>query len=161
MSEARRSVVIALFAIGSAALISVPVAKADDLNALMMGGTGMPTPSTEWMDSIVSEYIDPATGDIREQLARCLGTRGAEVVADATGVPDAVPAFTCTTSVKVAVAPGASVAMVAVAGLLPLGLVSVQPAGPLNDTNVVPAGRASVSVTAPAGSGPALVTVMV
>jgi PE-PPE domain len=65
MSEARRSLVIALFAFGSVALMSmtsVPVAKADDLNALMMGGTGMPTPSTEWMDSIVSEYIDPATG---------------------------------------------------------------------------------------------------
>jgi 2-desacetyl-2-hydroxyethyl bacteriochlorophyllide A dehydrogenase len=35
--------------------------------------------------------IDPAAGDAREQLARCLGTRGAEIVADATGVPDAVP----------------------------------------------------------------------
>ena len=46
MSEARRSLVIALFAFGSVALMSmtsVPVAKADDLNALMMGGTGMPT----------------------------------------------------------------------------------------------------------------------
>jgi 2-desacetyl-2-hydroxyethyl bacteriochlorophyllide A dehydrogenase len=36
--------------------------------------------------------IDPAAGDAREQLARFLGTRGAEIVADATGVPDAVPA---------------------------------------------------------------------
>jgi 2-desacetyl-2-hydroxyethyl bacteriochlorophyllide A dehydrogenase len=36
--------------------------------------------------------LDPAAGDLRGQLARCLGTRGAEVVADATGVPDAVPA---------------------------------------------------------------------
>jgi 2-desacetyl-2-hydroxyethyl bacteriochlorophyllide A dehydrogenase len=36
--------------------------------------------------------IDPAAGDVREQLARRLGTRGAEVVADATGIPDAVPA---------------------------------------------------------------------
>jgi 2-desacetyl-2-hydroxyethyl bacteriochlorophyllide A dehydrogenase len=35
--------------------------------------------------------IDPGAGDLREQLARCLGTRGAEIVADATGVPDAVP----------------------------------------------------------------------
>src|SRR5437660_10944307 len=33
--------------------------------------------------------IDPGAGDVREQLARCLGTRGAEVVADATGIPDA------------------------------------------------------------------------
>jgi 2-desacetyl-2-hydroxyethyl bacteriochlorophyllide A dehydrogenase len=35
--------------------------------------------------------IDPAAGDAREQLATHLGTPGAEVVADATGVPDAVP----------------------------------------------------------------------
>jgi 2-desacetyl-2-hydroxyethyl bacteriochlorophyllide A dehydrogenase len=36
--------------------------------------------------------LDPGAGGVREQLARCLGTRGAEIVADATGVPDAVPA---------------------------------------------------------------------
>jgi 2-desacetyl-2-hydroxyethyl bacteriochlorophyllide A dehydrogenase len=35
--------------------------------------------------------IDPGSEDVREQLAKCLGARGAEVVADATGVPDAVP----------------------------------------------------------------------
>ncbi len=35
--------------------------------------------------------IDPTAGDAREQLARFLGARGAEIVADATGVPDAVP----------------------------------------------------------------------
>jgi 2-desacetyl-2-hydroxyethyl bacteriochlorophyllide A dehydrogenase len=35
--------------------------------------------------------IDPGSGDIREQLSRFLGRRGAEIVADATGVPDAVP----------------------------------------------------------------------
>jgi len=35
--------------------------------------------------------LDPATGDVREQLTRVLGARGAEIVADATGVPDAVP----------------------------------------------------------------------
>jgi threonine dehydrogenase-like Zn-dependent dehydrogenase len=38
-----------------------------------------------------SHVIDPTAGDAREQLARFLGTRGAEVVADATGVPAAVP----------------------------------------------------------------------
>lgn len=47
-------------------IIAVPVAKADDpddvLNALMMGGTGMPVPSSEWMDSIITDYLDPATG---------------------------------------------------------------------------------------------------
>src|SRR5947209_3484851 len=35
--------------------------------------------------------IDPTAGDVRQQLADALGTRGAEIVADATGVPDAVP----------------------------------------------------------------------
>jgi threonine dehydrogenase-like Zn-dependent dehydrogenase len=35
--------------------------------------------------------IDPAKGDVRQQLTAALGTRGAEIVADATGVPDAIP----------------------------------------------------------------------
>jgi threonine dehydrogenase-like Zn-dependent dehydrogenase len=35
--------------------------------------------------------IDPGAGDVKKQLADALGTRGAEVVADATGIPDAVP----------------------------------------------------------------------
>src|SRR3954452_12980229 len=35
--------------------------------------------------------IDPSAGDVRQQLQDALGTRGAEVVADATGVPDAIP----------------------------------------------------------------------
>jgi threonine dehydrogenase-like Zn-dependent dehydrogenase len=36
--------------------------------------------------------IDPPAGDTRDQLRRFLGTTGAEIVADATGIPDAVPA---------------------------------------------------------------------
>jgi 2-desacetyl-2-hydroxyethyl bacteriochlorophyllide A dehydrogenase len=35
--------------------------------------------------------IDPKAGDAKDALAAFLGTRGAEVVADATGVPDAIP----------------------------------------------------------------------
>jgi 2-desacetyl-2-hydroxyethyl bacteriochlorophyllide A dehydrogenase len=35
--------------------------------------------------------LDPSSGGVREQLSRCLDQRGAEIVADATGVPDAVP----------------------------------------------------------------------
>jgi 2-desacetyl-2-hydroxyethyl bacteriochlorophyllide A dehydrogenase len=35
--------------------------------------------------------LDPSAGTTRAQLAQVLGTRGAEVVADATGVPDAIP----------------------------------------------------------------------
>jgi len=35
--------------------------------------------------------IDPSSGDARDLLGKYLGRRGAELVADATGVPDAVP----------------------------------------------------------------------
>jgi 2-desacetyl-2-hydroxyethyl bacteriochlorophyllide A dehydrogenase len=35
--------------------------------------------------------LDPGAGDVKQQLADALGTRGAEIVADATGIPDAVP----------------------------------------------------------------------
>ena len=34
----------------------------DPLTALMMGGSGMPTPSEFWQDTIITDYIDPATG---------------------------------------------------------------------------------------------------
>src|ERR1700727_781448 len=58
-----RYVTIALFA---GALLSTPTAwadvSADPLNALMMGGTTAPTPSEFWQDTIVTDYIDPATG---------------------------------------------------------------------------------------------------
>jgi hypothetical protein len=60
-----RSVIIMLFAGASMLLlalmsmISVPTSKADDpddaLNALMMGGTGMPTPSEAWQDRIITD----------------------------------------------------------------------------------------------------------
>ncbi len=35
--------------------------------------------------------IDPGAGDVRGQLSAILAARGAEIVADATGVPDAIP----------------------------------------------------------------------
>lgn len=35
--------------------------------------------------------IDPNAGDVRDQLRAYLGTKGAEIVGDATGVPDAIP----------------------------------------------------------------------
>jgi PE-PPE domain len=64
-----RSLIIALLAGASmvlVALLSDPVSRADNpddpLNALMMGGTGMPTPSEFWQDTIITDYIDPATG---------------------------------------------------------------------------------------------------
>jgi PE-PPE domain len=67
-----RPLIIALFAVAPAMLlamtpmISVPVSWADSpdetLNALMMGGTFQPTPTQQWMDSIIHDYLDPATG---------------------------------------------------------------------------------------------------
>jgi 2-desacetyl-2-hydroxyethyl bacteriochlorophyllide A dehydrogenase len=35
--------------------------------------------------------IDPGAGNLKQPLAAALGTRGAEIVADATGIPDGVP----------------------------------------------------------------------
>src|SRR6478672_208980 len=35
--------------------------------------------------------IDPSAGDTKMQLAELLNARGAEIVADATGIPDIVP----------------------------------------------------------------------
>jgi PE-PPE domain len=64
-----RSLIIALLAGASMvliALMSAPISRADNpndaLNALMMGGTTAPTPSEFWQDTIVTDYIDPATG---------------------------------------------------------------------------------------------------
>src|SRR5207249_9821998 len=42
------------------------------------------------LEAGASNVVDPNAGDPREQLARLLGCRGAEIVADATGVPDAI-----------------------------------------------------------------------
>jgi PE-PPE domain len=70
--QACRSLIVALFASASMTLlalmstISAPLSRADDpddaLTALMMGGSGMPTPSEFWQDGIITDYIDPATG---------------------------------------------------------------------------------------------------
>jgi threonine dehydrogenase-like Zn-dependent dehydrogenase len=35
--------------------------------------------------------IDPSAGDVRQQLQQYLNQRGAEIIADATGIPDAIP----------------------------------------------------------------------
>jgi hypothetical protein len=65
--QVRRSLSLALFAGASmlflalTSMIAAPIARADNpddpLNALMMGGTTMPTPSIEWQDRIVTDYI--------------------------------------------------------------------------------------------------------
>jgi 2-desacetyl-2-hydroxyethyl bacteriochlorophyllide A dehydrogenase len=43
------------------------------------------------LDAGADHVIDPAAGNVNEQLNAYQGRRGAELVADATGVPDAVP----------------------------------------------------------------------
>jgi hypothetical protein len=61
LREVGRLLVIALF-VGGATM--PPIARADDTDAaLMMGGTAMPTPSEFWQDTIITDYIDPATGE--------------------------------------------------------------------------------------------------
>lgn len=46
--------------------LAAPVSWADNsaeaLNALMMGGSFMPTPSAAWRDRVITDYIQPATG---------------------------------------------------------------------------------------------------
>ena len=69
---AGRYLIIALFAAVSTTFLALmsmiwaPISRADDpddaLTALMMGGSGMPTPSEFWQDGIITDYIDPATG---------------------------------------------------------------------------------------------------
>jgi threonine dehydrogenase-like Zn-dependent dehydrogenase len=43
------------------------------------------------LEAGADHVLDPAAGQTREQLVRFLGTRGAEIVVDATGVPNAIP----------------------------------------------------------------------
>ncbi|CAJ1503283.1 PE-PPE domain-containing protein [[Mycobacterium] kokjensenii] len=69
MIRSRQAGTALMFAAATALLTCTPqtsVAHADSsdgpLNALMMGGTGMPTPSQAWRDSIIEAYINPATG---------------------------------------------------------------------------------------------------
>jgi 2-desacetyl-2-hydroxyethyl bacteriochlorophyllide A dehydrogenase len=44
------------------------------------------------LEAGADHVLDPGAGDVRGQLAAYLGRRGTEVVADATGVPDTLPA---------------------------------------------------------------------
>ncbi len=52
--------------LGLMSVLSAPISLADNandpLNALMMGGSFMPTPSEFWRNTIITDYIDPATG---------------------------------------------------------------------------------------------------
>jgi len=104
----------------------------------------------------------PAAATTSVAVAELLAELGS-VVAEVTvavlliAVPAAVPAFTVTTYVKVAV-PGAKLASVQV----PVAAVQIHvPPGPVSDTRVVFAGSVSVSVTLVATLGPEFVTTCV
>jgi hypothetical protein len=60
------SAVAPVLLLASISMFSAAASRADNpddtLNALMMGGTFQPTPSAPWMDSIINDYLDPATG---------------------------------------------------------------------------------------------------
>jgi len=61
--NSQRQVGRSLVALAFMSMVAVPIARADNPDdALMMGGTAMPTPSEFWQDTIVTDYIDPATG---------------------------------------------------------------------------------------------------
>ncbi|MEZ0362705.1 PE-PPE domain-containing protein [Mycobacterium sp. pUA109] len=65
MRQASRGVSVVFATLTFASLTSIAAAQAEDdadLTALMMGGTGMPVARADWMDSLLADYIDPATG---------------------------------------------------------------------------------------------------
>ena len=72
-------------------------------------------------------------------------------------VPDATPAFTVMTKVKLAVVLAAKLLIVQVSD----ATVHVQPADPVSETAVVFAGKVSVNVTVLAAAGPAFAAVCV
>jgi hypothetical protein len=88
------------------------------------------------------------TGSVTEELTLAVSL---------IGVPAAVPAFTFTTYVMVAGAPGARLGSVQISVIR----VQVHPAGPVSDTEMVFAGSALLRVTDVAALGPLLVTTWV
>ncbi len=81
----------------SAAVLGLGIIGQFALRALMAAGASpvvgidaVPMRRTAAMAAGADAVLDPAAGPLKEQLAQALGTRGAEVVADATGVPDAI-----------------------------------------------------------------------
>ncbi len=83
----RTSAVLGLGIIGQFALRGLLAAGAHPV--IGMDGVKMRRESA--LKAGADHVIDPNDGDIREQLNEYLGERGAEVIADATGSPEAVP----------------------------------------------------------------------
>jgi 2-desacetyl-2-hydroxyethyl bacteriochlorophyllide A dehydrogenase len=83
----RSASVLGLGVIGQFALRCLIAAGAHPV----VGIDGVPMRRQAALTAGADHVLDPLAGDVREQLARLLNQRGAEIVADATGVPDAVP----------------------------------------------------------------------
>ncbi len=83
----RSAAVLGLGIIGQFALRCLLAAGAQPV----LGIDAVPMRRQAALAAGADHVLDPSAGDVREQLARCLNQRGAEIVADATGVPDAVP----------------------------------------------------------------------
>jgi len=64
--QASRCLIIVFAALSFIPIGSLAVSRADNdagSTALMMGGTGMPVARVDWMDSLLTDYIEPATGN--------------------------------------------------------------------------------------------------
>ena len=83
----RSATVLGLGVIGQFALRCLIAAGASPV----IGIDSVPMRREAALAAGAAHVIDPSSGDAREQQSRFLGGRGAEIVADATGVPDAFP----------------------------------------------------------------------
>jgi 2-desacetyl-2-hydroxyethyl bacteriochlorophyllide A dehydrogenase len=83
----RSAAVLGLGIIGQFALRCLLAAGAHPV----VGIDAVPMRRRAALDAGASCVIDPGAGDVRQQLSGFLHARGAEVVADATGVPAAIP----------------------------------------------------------------------
>jgi 2-desacetyl-2-hydroxyethyl bacteriochlorophyllide A dehydrogenase len=82
----------------SAAVLGLGIIGQFSLRCLLAAGAGpvvgidaVPMRRAAALAAGADHVIDPNAGDVREQLRAYLGTKGAEIVGDATGVPDAIP----------------------------------------------------------------------
>jgi 2-desacetyl-2-hydroxyethyl bacteriochlorophyllide A dehydrogenase len=83
----RSAAVLGLGIIGQFALRALGAAGAYPL----IGIDSVPMRREAACQAGADHVLDPSAGDVRQQLNDWLGRRGVEIVADATGVPDAIP----------------------------------------------------------------------
>jgi 2-desacetyl-2-hydroxyethyl bacteriochlorophyllide A dehydrogenase len=82
----------------SAVVLGLGIIGQFSLRCLLAAGAGpvvgidaVPMRRAAALAAGADHVIDPNAGDVRDQLRAYLGTKGAEIVGDATGVPDAIP----------------------------------------------------------------------